>query len=378
MLSRLHVRNFKGLRDLKVSFGPLTVLVGPNGCGKSSVLGAIAALRNLILARPNRRIGPDFPAGTVSRPLDSEGTSQSVGMLLECASPREPLQVQATLTPHADYPDILDVDRTELVVSNGGGTYTKPWNEQAIPDWVSSCFHHVEEYRLDVAVMSRPAYSEEARPALGTRGENLAAVLDALQGERRELFEAVEAELCKFVPGLRRVRLHRVSMPINRMVLVGNEYQNVRDSAVGHQVVLDFDFAKSIAADQASEGTLLLLGLLTIIGIQSVAPTTVMLDDLDRALHPKAQRQLIEHLHGLLESRPDLQIIATSHSPYLVEHLAYEEVLAMTQSSVDGRSLIAPLAEHPEAERWRDEMSAGEFWSTMGERWVEEDKAASE
>lgn len=378
MLTRLHVQNFKGLRDLTVSFGPLTVLVGPNGCGKSSVLGAIAALRNLILASPNGHIGPDFPAGTLSRVSDSQDEPQSIVMELECTTAGEPLSVDATLTPHAEYPTFLDVDRTSLAASKSDETYTKDWKDHRIPGWIASCFEHVEEYRLDAAVMSQPAYSEETRPALGTRGENLAAVLDALQGERREVFEAMEAELCGFIPGLRRVRLHRVSMPLNRQVLVGERYQNVRDSAVGHQVVLDFDFAKSIVADHASEGTLLLLGLLTIIAEQSGSPTTVMLDDLDRALHPKAQRRVVEHLHGLLKSRPELQIIATSHSPYLVEHLAYEEVLAMTQSTTDGRSLIAPLAEHPDAARWRDEMSAGEFWSTMGEQWITEERVAGE
>ena len=144
---------------------------------------------------------------------------------------------------------------------------------------------------------------------------------------------------------------------------------------VGHQVVLDFEFARSVSAEQASEGTILLLGLFTVIGGEPGPPMTVMLDDLDRALHPKAQRQLVEHLHRLLDQRPELQIIATSHSPYLVEHLAYDEVLAMTQSPTDGRSLIAPLASHPDAERWRDEMSAGEFWSSVGEDWIHQAKA---
>jgi predicted ATPase len=142
-------------------------------------------------------------------------------------------------------------------------------------------------------------------------------------------------------------------------------------------VVLDFDFARSVAADQVSEGTLLLLGLLTVISVDADRSMTVMLDDLDRALHPRAQRQLVEHLHELLAKRPGLQIIATSHSPYLVEHLAYEEVLAMTQAPDDGRSVIAPLADHPDAARWREEMSAGEFWSTVGEGWLIEGRAPS-
>jgi predicted ATPase len=217
----------------------------------------------------------------------------------------------------------------------------------------------VELYQLDKLIMERPAYSHEPNPKLGTRGQNLAVVLDAMQGERREHFEAIEQGLCQFVHGLQRVRLRRVQIP---------EYQNV----IGHQVVLDFEFARSINADQASEGTILLLGLLTVIGVESGPPMTVMLDDLDRGLHPKAQKQLVGYLHKLIETRPELQIIATSHSPYLIEHLAYEEVLAMTQSRTDGRSLIAPLAAHPEAARWRDEMSPGEFWSSMGEDWIPE------
>jgi predicted ATPase len=240
------------------------------------------------------------------------------------------------------------------------------------PEWASDLFEHVELYRLDRAVMAQPSYSEEATPTVGPDGANLPAVLDALQGNRREHFEAIEKGLCELVPGLKRIRVPRVKINFTRKVLVGDRYQDVKDSAVGHQIRFDFNFARDIAADQASEGTILLLGLLTVIGAEPGPPTVIMLDDLDRGLHPKAQKQLIQHLRQLLDSRPDLQIIATTHSPYLVEHLKYEEVLAMTQSPEDGRSRIAPLAKHPDADRWRDEMSAGEFWSSVGEEWVNE------
>lgn len=52
MLKRLQVRDFKSLRDLEVEFGRLTVLVGANGCGKSSVLQAVEAVRNVGLGGP--------------------------------------------------------------------------------------------------------------------------------------------------------------------------------------------------------------------------------------------------------------------------------------------------------------------------------------
>ena len=44
MLTRLRVQNFKNLRDVEVYFGPLTVIAGPNGVGKSNLLDAIQFL----------------------------------------------------------------------------------------------------------------------------------------------------------------------------------------------------------------------------------------------------------------------------------------------------------------------------------------------
>jgi predicted ATPase len=41
MISRVRVKNFRCLRDVSVSFDPLTVLVGPNACGKSTLLEAL-------------------------------------------------------------------------------------------------------------------------------------------------------------------------------------------------------------------------------------------------------------------------------------------------------------------------------------------------
>jgi hypothetical protein len=36
----------------------------------------------------------------------------------------------------------------------------------------------------------------------------------------------------------------------------------------------------------------------------------------------------------------------------------------------DGAVLTARLQDHPEFERWKDVMTPGEFWSTVGEEWI--------
>ena len=40
-LARLHVENFKGIKDMDTLFEPITLLVGANNSGKSTLLQAI-------------------------------------------------------------------------------------------------------------------------------------------------------------------------------------------------------------------------------------------------------------------------------------------------------------------------------------------------
>ncbi|WP_181575147.1 AAA family ATPase [Actinomyces sp. Z5] len=48
MLTRIEVSGFKNLRDVAVDFGPMTVIAGPNGVGKSNLFDAIELLSLLV------------------------------------------------------------------------------------------------------------------------------------------------------------------------------------------------------------------------------------------------------------------------------------------------------------------------------------------
>jgi predicted ATPase len=123
-----------------------------------------------------------------------------------------------------------------------------------------------------------------------------------------------------------------------------------------------------VSATAASEGTLLVLGLLTV--LHSRATTRlILLDDLDRGLHPIAQKNLIATLRRLLAVNPEMQLVATSHSPYLLDNLQPEEV-RITALDGNGQARCARLVDHPEFEKWREQMLPGEFWSVYGERWI--------
>ena len=164
-------------------------------------------------------------------------------------------------------------------------------------------------------------------------------------------WQALQADLRRILPTIRRLR-HTKAPP-------------------GQIPAVLFDMlgADDLPASQVSEGTLLVLGLLTAL-YGPDRPSLVLLDDLDRGLHPVAQKNLVTLLRGLLEAKPDLQIVATTHSPYLLDCMEPNEV-RMTYLQ-DGSTVCAPLEDHPKFGKWKDEMSSGEMWSLFGEKWLVE------
>ena len=67
----------------------------------------------------------------------------------------------------------------------------------------------------------------------------------------------------------------------------------------------------------------------------------------------------------------ELQIIATTHSPYMLDCMETNEV-RMTVLGDDGATVCTALTKHPKFEKWKDEMTPGEMWSLFGEQWLVE------
>ncbi|MBM4072710.1 MAG: ATP-binding protein [Planctomycetes bacterium] len=79
-----------------------------------------------------------------------------------------------------------------------------------------------------------------------------------------------------------------------------------------------------IPAKDLSQGTLVALALLTLAYLPE-PPSVIGLEEIDRGLHPRLLRHLQDALYRLSypescgEKRPAIQVIATTHSPYLLD-----------------------------------------------------------
>jgi hypothetical protein len=228
---------------------------------------------------------------------------------------------------------------------------------------------------LDPARLAAPSYSVDKVPQVGSDGSNLASVLADLAITDPSRFQELQVRLRTVVPSFKSLGFDRA--PIDKVEYWSEPdtglYREVSKVYVGYRVKMNFAGAEDVPGHAASEGTLITLGLLTVLG-RGPVPQLVLIDELERGLHPKALGELVRQIRALAECFPETQVIATTHSPYLVDHFQAEEVVLTTLRD-DGSVAVGTLSEHPDFDRWKDEMKPGEFWSTVGEDWLRERKA---
>lgn len=374
MLKSLQFRGFKALREVDLDDLPrLTVLVGPNGSGKTSVLEAIHYVAQLG-TRPFCSIFNNHrdPKHLLRRGEDELSVSLSGEWAGSEGNLTLTIEREVVNRPPPEEP--LEGHKLKINGSWGDQTYTTEndgevlWNH--LPDFGSE-IARVVMLRLEASRLAKPSYSEQKVPRVEWNGYGLASVVGYMAGNQPERFKDLVQTLRRIVPVVEAVRVERAEVhppgEVSERVSRGGPGPGAR-RVWGEELVFDMRGAPNLPAHAVSEGTLLTLGLLTVLFGPST-PRLVLLDDLDRTLHPQAQKTLVEVIRELLQATPDLQILATSHSPYLLDHLRHDEV-RLTTLTPDGEALCAHLSEHPDFERWKELMTPGELWSSVGEQWL--------
>jgi len=372
MIHRVEFHNFKALRNVAFDLERLTVLVGPNASGKTSALEGLHYLMVATEKRPDKVFqGKESPWALASSGTEGEMSlmcSADEGWLRLAKDPDPDFQPPTSPSWEDDRFDHHEPfsesgRRTEIAKMAGGLLGRTP-----------RVLGPAVFLRLDMNQLAAPSYSQQPLPQMQPNGEGLPSVLAYLAANHPDDYQRLLEALREVIPIVRAMRFPRASVTrlVSEVIEVdGKQFTHRGDREYwGNSIEFDMDGATGIPAHAASEGTLLVLGLLTVM-MGPTRPRVVLLDDVDRALHPKAQEDLVSLLRKLLDQNPDMQIVATSHSPYLLDHLKPEEV-RLTTLREDGSVACGRLDEHPEFEKWKEQMTPGEFWSLVGEKWLVE------
>ena len=376
MIRLAQFRGFKSLADVRIDFEPLTVIVGPNGAGKTSILQGLHNLSRLVSAsgRPGRAAAVDAVFAGAQAPWRVATRAPEPALFLAAEGDFGRLQVDGQ--PDAKEPNsapwrygLLRADLEGQVFKLGGKS--KGDDREFFRPLFAAGLSRTVFLALNARVAARPHYSDSPEPRVEYDGDGLAVVLQKLQGLRDGKLEAIEQALATIVPGVQRIRALPASVrrtEEHRIDIDGQSILTTQErERTGAKVELEMRGAGWLPLDLLSEGTVLALTLLTVLHDQ--APRHVLLDDIDRVLHPRAQQELLTQIRAFMAQAPGVQIIGTTHSPYLIDHFAVEEVRVMRLDE-HGHSRCRRLDEHPRWAERKGYMEPGEFWAGVGEDWV--------
>ncbi len=398
MIKSLHIQNFKCLRDVKVELKPLTVLIGKNDTGKSSMLDALFMLGRIAAGDLEA-----FRGAFAVTQLAWRGVQPPVIRWDVELAPSGQLAVPSTTTyaialrarDEWGYPEVesekLTIDGSKVVaerrtvqsaphqyLEEGSSTLSMPagssGNATALAaarrdgrfpliGGVSRFLSSSIKYRLDPYWVTKPSgFDEDAGfdedPRLRHDGYGLPAVLEALLGSRRTHFDEIERELRAAIPQVATVQLK----PWKETDGTGRITK--RGRAV-HFELKGGGF--EISTPLASNGLIAFLAYLTLVHSPS-HPSVILIEEPENGIHPRQLERLIGLFRKLTEtSKLPPQIVLSTHSPYLLDWVPASNVLVFGRRD-NGESVVAPLATLPGVkERISGGFTVGELWYNVGE-----------
>jgi predicted ATPase len=369
----LTVKGFRRLAEVDLELRPLTVLIGANGVGKTSVLDAFSILASS--AQGNLNAVVSEMSGLAA--MMTYDRASEVGFGISMTVPNyEPLDYSLSLRPQGvayliDRETLRQKQRQKedahpfLHIDSRGtdikyfeveqGRLVRPnWEHNPIESSLSQVpklFRAPEEFRqrmasstfyhvLNVEPRSPVRLPQAMRPAPlpGKNGEDLVSSLYYLREAEPDRFEAVEDSLKAAFPGFKRLDFPPVA--------AGTLAMTWRDNS----------FSKPMYMHQLSEGMLRFLWFAALLQSPGLTALT-LLDEPEVSLHP----ELLSLLAGLLrEAGHRTQIVVATHSDRLIRFLKPDEVVVM-DAAEDGTSTLT-WADKMNLEQWLKDYTLDELW----------------
>lgn len=378
IFERIHVQGFRRLHDVSLPLKPLNVLIGANGCGKTTLLDVFTLLSASASGELKSTIS-DYGGidGNLSA-LSSVAGDKARFARFEADKTvpgHPPLKYAITLKPSGASYEISDESLTQhadrskpdpmkhIESIHGRVRYFDPGKNKLLPpEWehdalesalsqVSKMYQEPENFRkglassthyhvLDVGSRAPVRLPQPMREAKlpGKDGEDLVSCLYWMREADPDRFETIEDTLRVGFPEFDRLNFPPVAA--GTMAMTWKE-KNVKHPFFMHQL---------------SEGTLRFLWLVTLLYSPGLTEVT-LLDEPEVSLHPELLSVLADCMR---DASNRTQLIVATHADRLVRFLRPEEVITMDVE--DDGVTTATRADELDLDEWLDEYTLDQVW----------------
>lgn len=387
MLEELYIDNFKSLREFKINFSnQLTVLIGSNSVGKSTVLQAVDFLAY-------------FATGDLKTYLEKHNWKPSeLRSKLYHSSKRNIifktkfnlnnqyyLEWEFTITIKKDEffysrEKVTDLTTNKVILLKDSKTLTwwdfKKSENEIFPeiqvsgsmlslidikshDYITR-FPQLTALKKYVAGIKSfellsPEYMKKTSrydsKDLGIGGERLGSFLHSLSPNKRN---AINNTLKRYYPHLDQVVTNKKQY--GHVHLLINEIFGNSESF-------------SINANYISDGLLRIIAIVSL-GALDEHFKVLLLDELEDGINPNLAAELIDYLNSVGQEYKK-QIIVTTHSPVMLNYFNFESIVFLWRDE-NGKVLSQKMFESKELLEQLDYMNPGEIWLNFDQGELEE------
>lgn len=419
MIEGIRIQNFRALKDIKLGklwseqqeqpLTPMTVVIGKNGSGKSSIFDVFGFLVDCLKYGVEEACDMDKRGGYER--IHSKGTDGPISFEIYYREQRGARPITYELAIELDKQGRPYVLRECLRQRKTGQSYGRPYSflflnegkgvvwkgesvgsqidEDSSTDSVNDLFNKIQENaeesadsewveledirKLGISTLgalkqhprismfrrfiegwylsyfspNSARYLPLAGPQkqLNFQGDNLSNVVQFMEREHREQFQKVLQQMANKIPGIQKISTDKTS---DGRILLQFFAQGFDD--------------KPFLAQQMSDGTLKVFAYLLLLASLNPAPL-VCIEEPENGLYHKLLETLVREFREYATGKKNAsQIFMTTHQPYLVDNLNPEEVWILEKGE-DGFSTIRRASSDPLIKNMVDEgLPLGSLW----------------
>ena len=377
MIKEIYIDNFKSLNDFKIELTPITVLIGENSAGKSTVLQAFDLLSNFFDYDVNNYFENKIWASSGLKSKLSSKHNIVFKIKVFIQSLENDVDWEVVLKPNSQR-KYFDVVSETITRNNKVFTYLKRDNNGLIIRSEKT----KEEIRSEIPFKSKntaitsifDTKHKDKFPELIElkRAVNKISFIGSFSPEKMRIFNSdsisedigKEGEnLASYLFYLDKSKKIKLSPLLKKYIKCVDDIKprKRKNKDITFDIIENFDTKNiRINSKYLSDGYLRIIALLAVIQL-NIPDTLVMIDEIENGIYPHLAGEIVEEIEKKCHEN-SIQLIITTHSHTFANYVNEKNIIYMHKDNKGIVHSTRIFAENKKMQELLDFMNPGDAW----------------